>query len=123
MLTVPGMPKSLSSNILYLDQSFGQKFFQQAHQIAFTTLGFDVIFINNRAADILNSSRILHQAPDACAYGVQSIIDAALDVQDGGFPREIAGMACTKNCSDSGRSTDQSDLAPRFLKMEHATSN
>jgi len=65
------------------DQSLGRHLLEQFEQIALAAIRRDIIFFDQRISQLCNTSRLLKQIPDACADRIQSVIDGAIETQDG----------------------------------------
>jgi len=80
-----------TGSILHLDQSFGQKFLEKTNQVARAPFRLDVIFVCDRTLYLGDWARLLHQVPNSRADRIETIINAALDIQNRSFPGKIAG--------------------------------
>jgi hypothetical protein len=86
--------------ILHLDQAFGEKFLEEAKQVASAPFRLDVIFVGDRGLNLSDRARLLHQVPDSRSNRIETVVDAVLDVQDRGFPGQVAGYLVLRRYDD-----------------------
>jgi len=79
-----------AGSIFQLDQPFSEKFLEKADQVACAAFRLDVVFIGNRGLNLGDRARLVYQLPDSRPDGIETVVDATLDVQDRGFPCKVA---------------------------------
>ena len=73
------------------DKTSRGKFFEELEKVQLTTLRLDLKAAQHGVPNISHGTRLLNQFPHYGTYGVEGIVDAGVEVEDGGFPAEIAG--------------------------------
>src|SRR5712692_5234774 len=77
--------------VVHLDEPLGQKLLKQGQEVVLATRGLDVVLPDEQIADFSDAMRLLQKRPHARADGIEAVIHAVFEVEDGCLATQIAG--------------------------------